>query len=106
MNGLSRLGKKKKWKFDFVVLSRPKTTSKKQAKKKSSLFLGSIFFCPGFPNFFFCGDLVNRFRLAELGGVEPLKKLLRRKLVPGPEFQISQKSRNCSRKPGICTPLK
>ena len=32
--------------------------------------------------FFFRGHLTNRFRLAELGGVQPLIKLIRQKLVP------------------------
>ena len=34
------------------------------------------------PNFFFVYNLGNRFRLADIGGVEPLRKLVRQNLTP------------------------
>ena len=56
-------------------------TFKKQANKKKFIFHSNFFFTV-FPNPFSLGLLANRFRLVDLGGVEPLRKLLRQKLVP------------------------
>ena len=37
---------------------------------------------------FFLGLDGNRFRLADVGGVEPLRKLIRQKLVPGRGLEV------------------
>ena len=58
----------------WFALKRPKTTSKKQAKKKKFLFGSSTFFA-AFPNFFFSGHLANRFCLAELRGGRAIQKV-------------------------------
>ena len=63
----------------WFALKRPKTTSKKQTKKKKLLF-GS--------NFFFLGLDGNRFRLADLGEVDPLRKPIRQELVPGRGLEV------------------
>ena len=76
--------RKKKKMTSWFALKRPKTTLKKnRPKKKVSPFLSNFFFRRIPELFFLCGHLANRFRLAEFGGVEPLRKLIRQKLVPG-----------------------
>ena len=56
-------------------------------KKKVPL---RLFFFSALPNFFFLGLGGNRFRLVELGGVEPLRKLFRQKVEPGTENKKTQ----------------
>ena len=49
------------------------------------------FFFAAFPNLFFIVHLDNRFRLAGLGGVEPLRKLLNPKLCWAEAFSALPK---------------
>ena len=58
--------------------NRPSGHGKEKKKKKFSAF----------SNFFFLGPDGNRFRLADVGGVEPLRKLIRQKLVPGRGLEV------------------
>ena len=53
--------------------------------QKKSCPSARTFFFAAFPNFFYLADLGNRFRLVDLGGVEPLRELVRQKVVPGTE---------------------
>ena len=83
-SGFSLLEKKKQQKIDFMV--RSETTKKEVLKNfppKKSPSSRRIYFFAAFPNFFFHDDSRNRFRLPELGGVEPLRGLLRAKPLPG-----------------------
>ena len=59
-------------------------------KKKVPLRLELFFLriLDAFSNFFFLGLDGNRFRLADLGGLEPLRKLIRQKLVPGRGLEV------------------
>ena len=69
-----------------MVLKRPKAGSKKSPQKKYVPLRQPsprFFFFAAFPNFVFLGRSANRFRLADLGGVEPLRKLIRQKLALG-----------------------
>ena len=85
----SELGVKKKKSTTWFAFKRPNTTFKKMSPKKK-VSLRVIFFFSALPNFFFLGHDGNRFRLVELGGVEPLRKLFRQKLEPGTENKKSQ----------------
>ena len=69
----------------YIVLKRPEKTF--FFKKKSSSSARTFFFS-AFSNFVFLGLDGNRFRLADLGGVEPLRKLIRQKLVPGRGLEV------------------
>ena len=81
--------------IDFVVRSETakKEVSKIPPKQKSSSWPRTFFF-DVFPNFFSLAVLGNRFRLADLGGEEPLRKF-RQKLVLGTGFKKSQEILNC-----------
>ena len=80
--------RKKKKMTSYIVLKRPKKTFKKKSKKKKFLFGSSFFFRRILERFFFLGLDGNRFRLADLGGVEPLRKLIRQKPVPGRGLEV------------------
>ena len=81
-------GKKRKCILtSYIVLKRPKKTLKKSKKKRKLLF-GSNFFFLRVLELFFLGLDGNRFRLADLGGVKPLRKLIRQKLVPGRGLEV------------------
>ena len=71
--------------ISYIVLKRPEKTF--FFKKKSSSSARTFFFS-AFSNFVFLGLDGNRFRLADLGGVEPLRKLIRQKLVPGRGLEV------------------
>ena len=47
------------------------------------IIFASNVFVEALPYLFFFGTCANRFRLVDFAGVEPLRKLLRQKLVPG-----------------------
>ena len=81
-----------------MALKRPKAGSKKSPQKKNRSPSPRFFFFAAFPNFVFLGWSANRFRLADLGGVEPLRKLVRPKLALGTENKKSQKFGICSAK--------
>ena len=73
--------------FFSIVFKQPKPSFKKRYKKtkgSDQLEPGSnqvrIFSFAAFPNVFVFVLLGNRFRLGDLGGVEPLRKLFRQKL--------------------------
>ena len=77
----------------FYVLSLcNKTWQKKTFKKMSEIkrvpLRLNLFFFSAFSNFFLLGLDGNRFRLADLGGVKPLGKLIRLKLVPGRGLEV------------------
>ena len=60
--------------------------------KKIVLLFGdfaSEFFSAAFPNFFSLYNLGNRCRLADIGGVEPLKRLVRQNLTPSSGSNMS-----------------
>ena len=79
--------KKRKEKLtSYIVLKRQKKTLKKKSKEKGPLRL-EHFFLRILELFFFL-RLGNRFRSADLGGVEPLRKLIRQKLVPGRGLEV------------------
>ena len=81
--------KKKKKSTSWFAFKRPNTTFKKMSQiKKVSLRVN--FFFLRIAELFFLGHGGNRFRLVELGGVEPLRKLFRQKLEPGTENKKSQ----------------
>ena len=87
MNWVSRRQKKKQ-KIDFG--NRSETLKKgvlKNWQKKKSYPSRRFFLFAAFPNFFSCANLVNRLRLADLGGVEPLRKLVRPKTKVGSALQ-------------------
>ena len=58
----------------WFALKRPKTTSKKQTKKKKFLFASDFCF-RRIPELFFSGHLANRFCLAELRGGRATQKV-------------------------------
>ena len=72
---------KKKKMTSGIVPKRPKAGSKKLPPSKKFPFSPSFFFSPHSRTFFSWGiapgHRANRFRLADLGGVEPLRKLVR-----------------------------
>ena len=82
----TRKKKIKKW-TSQIVLKQPKTRLEKEGKKKKGSPSGRFFFA-AFPNFFFLALLGNRFRLVDLGGAEPLRKLVRQKLVPALALEV------------------
>ena len=82
----TRKKKFKKW-TSQIVLKQPKTRLEKEGKKKKFPF-GSNFFFRRIPELFFLALLGNRFRLVDLGGVEPLRKLVRQKLVPALALEV------------------
>ena len=71
----------------YIVLKRPKNTLEKKDQKKKFLFGSNVYFLR-ILELFFLGLDCNRFRLANLGGVEPLRKLIRQKLVPGRGLEV------------------
>ena len=80
--GLPGMEKKRKEKLtSYIVLKRQKKTLKKKSKEKGPLRL-EHFFLRILELFFFL-RLGNRFRSADLGGVEPLRKFIRQKLGAG-----------------------
>ena len=80
----TRKKKFKKW-TSQIVLKQPKTRLEKEGKKKK---FDSNFFFRRIPELFFLAPLGNRFRLVDLGGVEPLRKLVRQKLVPALALEV------------------
>ena len=83
-----RAWKRKEKLTSYIVLKRPKRTFKKMSTKKKSSSSARTFFFSAFSNFFFLVLDGDRFRLADLGGVEPLRKLIRQKLVPGRGLEV------------------
>ena len=64
------------------------------------------FFSAVSPNFFFVYNLGNRFRLADIGGVEPLRKLVRQNLTPSPGSNMRDADGGLAAevsKPGNCS---
>ena len=64
-------------KTDPVYRSKTLRIRRLETDKKKNVFLRRV------PDLFFRGHFAIRFRLDELEGVEPLRKLVRPKLVPG-----------------------
>ena len=70
------------------------------------MILLRIFFFAASPNFFFVYNLGNRFRLADIGGAEPLRKLVRQNLTPSSGSNMSDADGGLAAevsKPGNCS---